>query len=243
MADAVEPTYDFTEIDIAPFVVTPAEFELKPGDAVSVDVDFVPEENGEARREFVMVCDNRQVKMFTVVGSGCRSTSSPPSARRPSTADREPRRPRGPVFSPLLPGSKDVQRVSIHNHTPLVVLYRWRQRALAEDGAVGEETQRTPFAVSGPGIRPLLGGDLRVLVRAVRRSAAPSATSSSRRSRPAVEGVATGAACGESANQAEADRGVVLRDYPVMGLRLHGAGKLAEVTRRRPSSTSPARYC
>ena len=61
---------------LAPFMIEPAEFELLPQETVDIKVHHFPRLNEEVTRKFVMVCDNCQVKTFTVRGTGCRVSLS-----------------------------------------------------------------------------------------------------------------------------------------------------------------------
>ncbi|XP_037357455.1 deleted in lung and esophageal cancer protein 1 [Talpa occidentalis] len=57
-------------VEQPPFGILPAVFELVPGQAILVEVLFLPTNLGKAEQTFVIVCDNCQVKEVVTVGIG-----------------------------------------------------------------------------------------------------------------------------------------------------------------------------
>lgn len=51
-------------LNLEPFNVTPTEFALGPGEECEIIVDYAPLALGEHRAQFIMVCDNCQVRRF-----------------------------------------------------------------------------------------------------------------------------------------------------------------------------------
>ncbi|XP_012575761.1 PREDICTED: deleted in lung and esophageal cancer protein 1 isoform X2 [Condylura cristata] len=57
-------------VEQPPFGILPSVFELAPGQAILVEVLFLPTNLGKAEQAFVIVCDNCQVKEVVTVGIG-----------------------------------------------------------------------------------------------------------------------------------------------------------------------------
>ncbi|XP_078460182.1 deleted in lung and esophageal cancer protein 1-like [Lampetra planeri] len=57
-------------VSLPPFEVQPVFFELLPGEATILEVTFSPTTLGTFTQEFTVVCDNCQVKHFTIAGEG-----------------------------------------------------------------------------------------------------------------------------------------------------------------------------
>ena len=57
-------------VDVAPFEVSPALFELRPGEVVPIEIRFRPEVEGVFEEKMTLVCDNCCVKHFTLTGKG-----------------------------------------------------------------------------------------------------------------------------------------------------------------------------
>ncbi|XP_058411073.1 deleted in lung and esophageal cancer protein 1 [Diceros bicornis minor] len=53
-----------------PFGILPSVFQLAPGQAILVEVLFLPTSLGEAEQTFIIVCDNCQIKELVTVGIG-----------------------------------------------------------------------------------------------------------------------------------------------------------------------------
>ena len=122
-------------IDLGEFKFGPAEFSLGNGETIDLRVDFKPGEEKEISKEFVMVCDNCQVKTFTLVGTGCRigvqitSLGGLPVDLAPANAIM----PRNIMFSAVTPGATAVQELSVLNLTPIELSYRWDIRGERAD--------------------------------------------------------------------------------------------------------------
>jgi hypothetical protein len=112
---------------LAPFLIEPAEFELSPQETVDIKVHHFPRLNEEVTRKFVMVCDNCQVKTFTVRGTGCRVSLSVSGLAGLTVDATVPNAivPKDVLFDPVTPGATAVQDLSILNLTPLKLAYRW----------------------------------------------------------------------------------------------------------------------
>ena len=111
---------------------------------------FKPNDEREVSKKIVMVCDNCQVKVFTITGTGCRvgvqitSMGGLPVDLAPK--DAVP--PDTVLFHPITPGATAVQDLSILNLTPLELNYRWDIR-----GVHASEFDMTPLH----GVLPLNG--------------------------------------------------------------------------------------
>ena len=134
-------------IDIAPFKLFPAEFSLESGETIELKVLFKPQSVKEISREFVMVCDNCQVKTFNLTGTGCRigvqitSLGGLPVDLAPANTVA----PSAVIFNPVTPGATAVQDLSILNLTPIELRYRWDIR-----GENAGEFDMTPSVGSLP---------------------------------------------------------------------------------------------
>ncbi|XP_072911149.1 deleted in lung and esophageal cancer protein 1 [Hemitrygon akajei] len=70
------PTTNFRSVavagflDIAPFAIRPAVFELQPGQALMLEIAFLPTTAEAFFQTVTMVCDNCQVKDFVLTGTG-----------------------------------------------------------------------------------------------------------------------------------------------------------------------------
>ena len=142
--------FDDDRISLAPFIFSPAEFALDSGESVDLNIIFKPKDEREVTRKIVMVCDNCQVKVFTISGTGCRvgvqitSMGGLPVDLAPKDAIS----PDTIIFDPVTPGATAVQDLSILNLTPLELNYRWDIR-----GINASEFDMTPLH----GILPLNG--------------------------------------------------------------------------------------
>ena len=65
-------SYDYDKIDIPPFIISPSEFSLKTGESIDLVINYNPTNEGRHSQEFIMVCDNCQVKRFTITGVSCK---------------------------------------------------------------------------------------------------------------------------------------------------------------------------
>ena len=123
---------------IPPFLIEPAEFELLPQETVDIKVHHFPKIDEEVSRKFVMVCDNCQVKTFTVRGTGCRVSLSV-NGLAGLTVDATVSNavvPSSVLFDPVTPGATAVQDLSILNLTPLKLAYRWE---IKDEKEVGDQ--------------------------------------------------------------------------------------------------------
>ncbi|XP_067871820.1 deleted in lung and esophageal cancer protein 1 isoform X2 [Heterodontus francisci] len=70
------PTTNFRSVaaagflDVTPFAIRPAVFELHPGQALILEVAFLPPASETFSQTVTMVCDNCQVKDFVLTGTG-----------------------------------------------------------------------------------------------------------------------------------------------------------------------------
>ena len=108
-------------ISVQPFRVGPGELDLKSLEKNVLRVGFKPPQGGEFISQFRMVCDNCQVKTFTVVGKGAILEVNV------SAFDGRPAMPgelsRPVWFGPVVPGAELARNVSTlppHTFGPLV---------------------------------------------------------------------------------------------------------------------------
>ena len=126
---------DYDVIDINPFVIRPAEFQLMSGDSIDLEVLFTPEGSEEYKRKFVMVCDNCQVKIFTITGIGCNvEVEISAIDDRPIQYGAEKLvRPSHMSFRGLTPKATITRRLSVQNVTPLELNFQWLVKAPKEN--------------------------------------------------------------------------------------------------------------
>ena len=59
---------DTDSLSLGPFLVSPKEFELLPGESNDLHLTFTPPEIGWFSKDVSMACDNGQVLTFTLTG-------------------------------------------------------------------------------------------------------------------------------------------------------------------------------
>ena len=74
-ASKAPPTEKSQELDLHPFWISPTEFELDTSDEIEMKIVYAPttqscKEQVEHRVNFIMVCDNCQIKTFGITGKG-----------------------------------------------------------------------------------------------------------------------------------------------------------------------------
>lgn len=130
-----------TSVDIQPFRVRPTAFELGKGDSVEMVVEYMPDTTGKATRDFVMVCDNCEVKQFTVEGTcSCvdvrvqDTVGDPPHSWGLTSLVRAPAAIAGPaalgpppalLFQPTTVGASQRLVFRVRNATPLALPFSW----------------------------------------------------------------------------------------------------------------------
>ncbi|KAJ1472961.1 hypothetical protein T484DRAFT_1838182, partial [Baffinella frigidus] len=140
---------------LPPFVVTPSQWELGPGESIDVTVDFAPEEHGLLERGFRLVCDNCSVHAYSVRGHAlipslqlCSIDTLPtpkiladsvrghaliPSLQLCSIDTLPIPRPLSDAlrpstalaFQPIAPGASSRKTLVLKNRTPLGMAYHW----------------------------------------------------------------------------------------------------------------------
>ena len=127
-------------ITILPFEIAPTEFELKNGENVDIQVKFSPQSVGTHSRQFVMVCDNCQVKVFTVTAVCTRvklEVASVLGATIDLTAEGTVS-PSEMPFDALPPGAQGTQTLQVRNVTPLELPFKWELERDVHSGGGGE---------------------------------------------------------------------------------------------------------
>lgn len=130
-----------TSVDIQPFRIRPTAFELGKGDSVELVVEYMPSATGKASRDFVMVCDNCEVKHFAVegtcscvdvavepvVGDPGRTRGTASLARAPSAiaGQAAPGPPTALLFKPTTIGASQQVAFRVRNSTPLALPFSW----------------------------------------------------------------------------------------------------------------------
>ena len=137
---------------LPPFTFRPAEFELLSGEGTTFEVAFAPKAIGQAVQQFKMVCDNCQVKTFTIVGTGSQVSvdvlGEDGSVMAPQTTV---------WFDRVEPGASYSRVFRIRNNTPLQLAFRWEQFLPAERLRV--EGLDSPGGATAPGPAGAAGGE------------------------------------------------------------------------------------
>ena len=126
-----EPPEDVHErghVNISPFKIQPARWELEMGDSIDVKVDFAPGFEGRFQVGFRLVCDNCSVQEYTIHGMGLVPSLKllrldaeqimPPLADllRPNVDQ---------AFADLAPGAVSTRIVVLKNRTALPIQFHW----------------------------------------------------------------------------------------------------------------------
>ncbi|XP_022081791.1 deleted in lung and esophageal cancer protein 1-like [Acanthaster planci] len=119
------------KVDLAPFVIQPAIFELLAGQTIPIQVTFTPTSVKHFARDLTMVCDNCTVKHFTLKGEGQTAgvelaAVSDGGERQPApgelcdvTAQHQIR------FDPINPMTFTTKQLTIKNTTNVELPFHW----------------------------------------------------------------------------------------------------------------------
>ncbi|MEW5301041.1 MAG: hypothetical protein WDW36_003924 [Sanguina aurantia] len=119
--DAGAHALDMDAATVGPFRIWPLFLELAAGEAADLGVAFSPQAMGPYEERFIIVCDNCQVKGFTV-----RGLASNVVVELAQIEDRLPHERDGLLwFGEVTPGSKFTRRVSMRNTTTLSFPFQW----------------------------------------------------------------------------------------------------------------------
>lgn len=140
--------YAYREIDIEPFRISPAEFSLSKGDSVDIKVLYSPGAVGTHERKFVMVCDNCQVKTFTVKGTSCLVDLSITALdeKEVNMAAPNTKQPSSVLFEDTTIGAIKKRTVRIRNPTPIELSMHWA--VYEESKAAGKSGRRQSSLVA-----------------------------------------------------------------------------------------------
>mmetsp|Transcript_28938 Transcript_28938/g.67308 ORF Transcript_28938/g.67308 Transcript_28938/m.67308 type:complete len:2187 (+) Transcript_28938:98-6658(+) len=127
---------DNLALRMPPFNVTPTEFALNTGDSVEITVDYVPLELGQHQAKFILVCDNCQIKTYSVSG---RSECVDLSISSVNGGDCGPvNQPRQLQFDSLAIGDSGGQTMTLTNMTSIDLNYRWDLRPAHTEVEIGK---------------------------------------------------------------------------------------------------------
>nr|CAB3238197.1 deleted in lung and esophageal cancer protein 1 [Phallusia mammillata] len=118
-------------LDLGVFQIRPAVFEVLAGQTTALELIFSPGETDKYKEELVMVCDNCQVKEFTIQGEGQSA-----AVELVSVSDGGEEEPHvGEVvdltadhlirFPPLNPHSFYMRQIIVHNSTNVEMPFSW----------------------------------------------------------------------------------------------------------------------
>ena len=128
---------------VGAFEVWPLHLDLSKGDESMINVSFEPQSVGEHLERLVIVCDNCQVKEFSISGQACDVDLALDSV---DSTSFEPSLLDAPLwFGNVVPGSGFTRKVGVRNTTTLPFPFLWKQsifKQLDEAVAGGESTSR-----------------------------------------------------------------------------------------------------
>jgi hypothetical protein len=131
-------------IRVEPFTVYPVEFSLSRGQSIDLTIEFVPLTLGNHSRDFYMLCDNEQVRMFTLKAS-CRQIDITVSEVNGTPYDTQMVNLRQDMyFDKVVVTTDQSQSVVVANDTGLPVEYEWVwvDATLAGDDLLEEATRK-----------------------------------------------------------------------------------------------------
>ena len=122
-------------LKMPPFNVAPTQFSLGTGESVDIQVDYVPLERGPHRADFILVCDNCEVKTYSVIGRSEDVTLTVSNVNGGATTPEY--QPRQLQFKSLPVGASDRQSMVLSNMTSIDLSYRWDLRPTASEVKIG----------------------------------------------------------------------------------------------------------
>jgi len=110
-------------IEVHPFRVGPAALDMKPLDVERLRVGFRPPDGGDFLHEFRMICDNCQVKSFTIVGRGTILDVAVTELDGRDVIEGELSRP--VWFGDAVPGIFLTREITVRNATTVPIPFNW----------------------------------------------------------------------------------------------------------------------
>lgn len=110
---------------MSPFTVYPVQFVLNRNESVDITIEYVPLTAGGHTQEFVMLCDNCQVRTFEITGESklINVVTSEINTVHVDAHDHNIKRDLN--FSNVFVGTEDTQEVSISNTTGIPLEFEW----------------------------------------------------------------------------------------------------------------------
>jgi len=115
------------EISLPPFTFSPGEFALGRGEETQFSLTFSPRAAGEYVQQFRMVCDNCQVKTFTILGVGAEVDVDVVNDDGEVLDSATPS-----WFDQVVPGSSFSRSFKILNRTPVPLPFAWAHLCVPE---------------------------------------------------------------------------------------------------------------
>lgn len=110
---------------LPPFTVYPITFTLQRGESVNLHIEYVPLTLGVHSSEFVMLCDNCQVRVFTIKGHSKQIDMVISDLNDVPINASDTSLKRDVFFNPVYVGSEDSQSMSVCNSTGIPIEYEW----------------------------------------------------------------------------------------------------------------------
>ena len=110
---------------LPPFTVYPTDFTLYRNDSVDINIEFIPLSIGSFERSFEVLCDNGQVRKFSIKGVGREITVTQVEVNAVELDTADPKIFGDMYFASTDIGSERTQHVQIVNDSGLPVEYEW----------------------------------------------------------------------------------------------------------------------
>lgn len=110
---------------LRPFTIYPVQFALGRDESINITIEYVPLTTGEHVRDFVMLCDNCQVRTFSVKGESKQINVNISEINQVPVDPHDVTVKKELYFDPVYVGSHSQQEVSVCNTTGIPLEYEW----------------------------------------------------------------------------------------------------------------------
>ncbi|XP_065053136.1 deleted in lung and esophageal cancer protein 1-like isoform X2 [Rhopilema esculentum] len=119
------------EVSIGPFVIQPSSFHLQPNDCINLTMSFSPDAVKKFQEHLVMLCDNCQIKKFTIEGFGETAGVELVSVKGGLSSyeigeSKDARASCLVKFPDRVPGTQEIKQLEIRNATSVDLEYYWQ---------------------------------------------------------------------------------------------------------------------
>lgn len=110
---------------IPPFTVYPSTFSLHKGESIDLVFELVPLQLGVLTRNYKIICDNGQVKSYTICANSKEINLSTTDINDVAFNDKDPNVYRDLYFHNLVASAENHHMVSVVNDTGISIEYEW----------------------------------------------------------------------------------------------------------------------